>query len=277
MIAMRFKLAHIEARLQGLVEGSAAWLFPSKRHQANLVSRLLEAMYSGIKPGTDSVPVVPNLFTLTVNTSQVKAIQANHSLLEGLARTLQEAGEEFNLKFSGPVVIHILGENSIPLGDVRVAARNSRENLAQTSDLALDEWNEINALPLNAFLIVDGTRIFALQSTVINIGRRPDNQLFIDDPRVSRTHAQLRAVKGHYILFDLNSTGGTFVNGARINQFSLRPGDVISLSGVPLVYGQDTTGAGETQDYDPSLFRPTDIPPDPEVRISGESNFSESS
>jgi hypothetical protein len=270
MIAMKIKLAHIEARIQSLVEGSAAWLFPSKRHQANLASRLLEAMYSGVKPGVESLPVAPNLYTLTVNTTQVKAIMENRTLIEGLARMLKEAGQEANFKFPGPVAIHILGNDTIPLGDVRVVARNSRENLAQTSDLGLDQWDELNSLPLNAFLIVDGTRIFPLQSAVVNIGRRSDNQLFIDDPRVSRTHAQLRAVKGHYILFDLNSTGGTFVNGTRISKSSLRPGDVISLSGVPLVFGQDTTGAGETQDYDPSLSKPVDKPPDPGSKASRE-------
>lgn len=58
--------------------------------------------------------------------------------------------------------------------------------------------------------------------------------------RVSRTHAQLRAVHGHYVLFDLNSTGGTYVNGQRISQHALKAGDVISLSGVPLIYGEDT-------------------------------------
>jgi pSer/pThr/pTyr-binding forkhead associated (FHA) protein len=66
-----------------------------------------------------------------------------------------------------------------------------------------------------------------------------ENQLVIDDPRVSRTHAQLRAIKGRYVVFDLNSTGGTFVNGQRTSQSALYPGDVISLAGVTLVFGQD--------------------------------------
>jgi pSer/pThr/pTyr-binding forkhead associated (FHA) protein len=40
-------------------------------------------------------------------------------------------------------------------------------------------------------------------------------------------------------LFDLNSTGGTFVNGQRTSQTVLYPGDVISLAGVALIFGQD--------------------------------------
>jgi pSer/pThr/pTyr-binding forkhead associated (FHA) protein len=59
------------------------------------------------------------------------------------------------------------------------------------------------------------------------------------DPRVSRAHAQIRAIRGQYVLFDLNSTGGTMVNGRRVHQCALKPGDVISLSGVPLIYGEE--------------------------------------
>lgn len=86
---------------------------------------------------------------------------------------------------------------------------------------------------------MEGTKVFPLTQSVINIGRRLDNHIVIDDPRVSRRHAQLRAIRGWYILFDLNSTGGTYVNGQRVTQSILYPGDVISLAGVPLIYGQD--------------------------------------
>jgi pSer/pThr/pTyr-binding forkhead associated (FHA) protein len=88
-------------------------------------------------------------------------------------------------------------------------------------------------------LIVEGVKVFPLTTAVINIGRRLDNQLIIDDPRVSRNHAQLRSIKGRFVVFDLNSTGGTFVNGQRTSQSVLYPGDVISLSGVSLIFGQD--------------------------------------
>jgi pSer/pThr/pTyr-binding forkhead associated (FHA) protein len=88
-------------------------------------------------------------------------------------------------------------------------------------------------------LIIEGVKVFPLQQAVVSIGRRLDNTLVIDDPRVSRTHAQLRAINGLYVIFDLNSTGGTYVNGQRVSQNALYAGDVIWLAGVTLVYGQD--------------------------------------
>ena len=84
----------------------------------------------------------------------------------------------------------------------------------------------------------------------------------IDDPRISRSHAQLRAIKGRFVIFDLNSTGGTFVNAQRTSQSVLYPGDVISLAGVPLVFGQDNPPPrSDLADTDPlsnaSSERPT--------------------
>jgi pSer/pThr/pTyr-binding forkhead associated (FHA) protein len=57
------------------------------------------------------------------------------------------------------------------------------------------------------------------------------------------------------MIFDLNSTGGTFVNGKRVTQSMLYPGDVISLAGVPLIYGQETSVVGDTQE----LLPPQDL------------------
>lgn len=52
------------------------------------------------------------------------------------------------------------------------------------------------------------------------------------------------------MIFDLDSSGGTFVNEQRIQQCILYPGDVISLAGLPLVFGQDDTNLSETQKLD---------------------------
>jgi pSer/pThr/pTyr-binding forkhead associated (FHA) protein len=96
-------------------------------------------------------------------------------------------------------------------------------------------------------LIVDGVQIFSLNLTLVNIGRQAENHLVIEDPRVSRRHAQLRVIEGRFVVFDLDSTGGTLVNGKAIHQHRLSPGDVISLAGVPLVYGQEDIPPDSTQ------------------------------
>ena len=108
----------------------------------------------------------------------------------------------------------------------------------EKDDLQSGSGDDVSTIPEDAFVIIDGTRVIPLSQAVVNIGRRIENTLVVDDPRVSRTHAQLRAINGRYIIFDLNSTGGTFVNGERVKQSILYPGDVISLAGADLIYGQ---------------------------------------
>lgn len=49
---------------------------------------------------------------------------------------------------------------------------------------------------------------------VITIGRTPDNDVVIHDPKISRHHAQIvQHERGEYSIVDLKSTNGTYVNG----------------------------------------------------------------
>jgi hypothetical protein len=140
--------------------------------------------------------------------------------------------------------VRVEADQRLSPGEMVVRAQDSMQDISPTHGLRLEAEPAAEDPPVRAFLIVNGRDVFNLNGGVVNIGRRPDNHLVIDDARISRLHAQLRLVRGRYMLFDLESTGGTFINGERIRQHTLRPGDVISLAGVPLVYGQDDDSAG---------------------------------
>ncbi len=88
-----------------------------------------------------------------------------------------------------------------------------------------------------AFVIVDGKRVVPLEKAITNIGRKTDNDIVIAHENVSRYHAQIRKIKNHFVLLDLESTVGTSVNGKRVTQAFLKAGDVISVGGVPLIFG----------------------------------------
>jgi pSer/pThr/pTyr-binding forkhead associated (FHA) protein len=122
-------------------------------------------------------------------------------------------------------------------------AASHRLNQSGNADMEIDPDHEAetsDALPQNAVLILEGLKAYPLREALINIGRKLENHIIIDDPRISRVHAQLRAIKGHFVLFDLGSKGGTFVNGQRISEVMLYSGDVISLAGVTLIFAQDS-------------------------------------
>lgn len=95
------------------------------------------------------------------------------------------------------------------------------------------------SIPENVFLIFEGVKAIPLNQPVVSIGRSHDNTVVIDDPRISRHHLEIRVIQDNFVVFDLNSTGGTYVNGQRVNQGLLYPGDLISLAGVNLVFIQD--------------------------------------
>ncbi len=102
----------------------------------------------------------------------------------------------------------------------------------------IEGGDDIGAKMEEAFLIVNGVDLIPLKAAIVSIGRRTDNVLVVNDPRVSRSHAELRAVHGRYVLFDLHSSGGTYVNGTRIEHSVIYDGDVISLAGVHMIFRQ---------------------------------------
>ncbi len=61
------------------------------------------------------------------------------------------------------------------------------------------------------------------------IGRSSSCDLVLQDPNVSRRHAQLFFREGRWILVDLDSTNGTYINGVRVHRSELLPGDFLAL------------------------------------------------
>jgi hypothetical protein len=241
------RLTQIEMHLQALIEGSAARLFPA-HGQVDIPAQVVRAMKSAIQAGEAGDLLAPNLYVLTVHPAKAANLLENQSGLQDLALVIQQAGLEAGIIFTNPPVIKVSADPAHAIHEVVIEAIITPPNIGETKSLDQGLANDPGrTIPANAFLIVDGARIFPLNQTVINIGRRVDNHLSLEDPRVSRLHAQLRAINGQYVLFDLNATGGTFINGDRISKASLHPGDVISLAGVLLVFGQDAaTFSGDT-------------------------------
>lgn len=236
---MRKRLDLIEARLQSLIESSIA-LVARGDSQQRLAHELVEAAQASLRLDENQQAIAPDLYTIFLHPNSVSYWRAHPQLLERISQDLQQAAREYGIQFMHPPQIFLQMDDTIALDGLRVEATNQPEVSGHTAAFTLIPTAAIDSLPRNAFLIVDGERVFPLNHTVVNIGRRADNHLVLSDLRISRTHAQIRAVRGQYVLFDLNSTGGTMVNGRRVHQCALKPGDVITLSGVPLIYGEET-------------------------------------
>ena len=246
------KLDQLEARLQTLIEGHIARLLPAQLSKDDLMNKLVAAMQVGAQLGKDGNYLAPDTFFIQLNPQHITGLPSQEALLEELADLLQQAGDQADFQFARPPIINLIAEPEMGFEDSDIVARinNGVHDETLAIDMQADDEGAAN-VPPNAFMIVNGSQVFNLEATVINIGRKSDNELVIDDPRISRQHAQIRATRGRYVIFDLDSTGGTFVNGRRVTQCTLHPRDEISLAGVPLVYAQDELAADETQQYNP--------------------------
>jgi len=90
-----------------------------------------------------------------------------------------------------------------------------------------------------ALLFVENSKVYSFDKPVIRIGRARSNDLVVAHEKVSRKHAEIRYQDGRFLIRDLGSKGGTYVNGIQIETAELNKGDVITLASVHIVFGQD--------------------------------------
>lgn len=233
-------LQELEARLQALIEVDFLKLLPGKKLEDIIIQKLAAAIQHNILTLADGSGCAPDTYRLCLHPGAALQWDA-HILKEVLLHSITMVTREAGLQLRMAPTIQIVLDEAIASGDAQVSAFHQEESISKTTSLpgTEDTLNAPKCVNPNAFLIVEGVRVFALNQPVINIGRRLENQLVLDDPRVSRNHAQLRTLKEKFVVFDLNSSGGTFINGQRISQAVLLPGDVLSLAGVQLIFGQD--------------------------------------
>lgn len=72
--------------------------------------------------------------------------------------------------------------------------------------------------------------VYQLQDNVTSIGRSAENDIIVSDEAVSSQHAKIRIEDGKFVLYDLVTTNGTFVNGKRIVNQEIKENDEIRLA-----------------------------------------------
>jgi len=92
----------------------------------------------------------------------------------------------------------------------------------------------------SAYLVIN-SQIFPLESSVTRIGRKIENDLVIQDPLISRSHAEIRQQIDGFTLVDLNSTTGTHLNNQRITMHKLSSGDLFYLANIPIMFIEDNS------------------------------------
>ena len=123
------------------------------------------------------------------------------------------------------------------LGRIQVVARQGPiEHVLTRADQAT-----VDALrPGTALLVVlrgpnTGAR-FLLDDDEVSSGRHPDSDIFLDDVTVSRKHATFSRQDGRFVVRDVGSLNGTYVNRERIDETVLTTGDEVQIGKYRLVF-----------------------------------------
>lgn len=111
--------------------------------------------------------------------------------------------------------------------------------------------------PVARLVVLDGRhhRVVELIENPTRVGRAPDNHVALDDPGLSRCHCEFRRSETHWLLRDLDSFNGSFVNERMVTAHRLRSGDRIRVGSTVLYFesGEDASAAPADVDGDAQL------------------------
>jgi len=126
-----------------------------------------------------------------------------------------------------------------PEGDKEPPQADYGHTMVYTPDKAAPPPQDFMAKPRGrGYVTIDGKR-HLLAGERMTIGRSRECELMVDDPNVSRRHAEVRKTIEGWMIADLGSTNGVKVNGRRVHEEVLRPGDKITLGLVELGFDEE--------------------------------------
>ena len=238
-------LTRIEGLLEGLFEGEFTRVFRPRVQPAEIAKRLERSMEANQTVGVGKV-FVPNVYEAALNPRDFEAYERySESLGRELVVYLQERARDLGLTFISRPQVRLVSEPSVRSGSVAVRSwLQDPEQQEAGQELEFTQPIEISRTrrrePQQATLtVVAGAQAgqrFVLSPGRIQVGRGLDNQVVLEDSRISRNHAEFYMRGNEWYLRDLDSTNGTYVNGYGIRERALESGDRISHGGVELTF-----------------------------------------
>jgi hypothetical protein len=244
-------LRNIEAKLEGLVQGAFSRAFRSGVQPVELARKLAREMDQH-KAQSISRVYVPNQYTVWLSPQDRDEFSGYEAALtkELSDHLLEHARSEGLTLVTRPTVTFETddrlgaGEFGIQAQLLRTSDDDSQEpepaGFGQTMvyspgsiERPLEEEEPAPPRSERALLVGNGRRRM-LSGDRLVLGRSREADLVLDDPNVSRRHAELRREGEHWAIADLGSTNGVKVNGRRVERTELEPGDEIVLGTLEL-------------------------------------------
>lgn len=217
-------LQRFERRVENLVNGAFARAFKAEVQPVEVAAALARECDNRKAIVARGRTMVPNSFVVELGPHDFERLnQYAGALGTELSDLVRGHADEQGYAFLGPVTVALEGNADLDTGVFRVrsaalapgAGRAARRPRA---------WLEVG----------DGEH--PLTSPVTVVGRGSEADVRIDDPSVSRRHAELRLLEDGAILTDLGSTNGLVQAGKRVDQVRLGDGDVVELGSTRIVF-----------------------------------------
>src|SRR5829696_3020732 len=243
-------LRNIEAKLEGLVQGAFSRAFRSGVQPVELARKLAREMDQH-KAQSISRVYVPNQYTVWLSPQDREEFSGYETALtkELSDHLLEHARSEGLTLVTRPTVAFEtddrlgVGEFGIQAQLLRTSEDGSEEpepagfgqTMVYSPGSAERSLEEAPAPPRNdrALLVGEGRRRM-LSGDRLVLGRSREADIVLDDPNVSRRHAELRRAGERWSIADLGSTNGVKVNGRRVERTDLDAGDEIVLGTLEL-------------------------------------------
>jgi hypothetical protein len=225
-------LARFERLMEQAVEGSLRRVFPTSLQPVQLAKAAARAMEEAQVVGLSGTEV-PNAYRLRLAPDDMQRFaEYSTTLSRELSSYLVNYARERRLRPVGDPRVELVGDSKQRVGTVRAEARfvDVEPEHRVALEQAVEDTRQLRLQQARAS--VDATRTadanlwltdahglrFALEpeAAIVRIGRASDNDVAINNARVSRYHAHVRWVGSSWLVYDLESTNGTFVDGERL-------------------------------------------------------------
>jgi Protein of unknown function (DUF3662)/FHA domain len=241
-------LRNLESKIAGLVEGTFSRVFRSEVRPVELARKLAREMEEH-KSFSLSRTYVPNEYRVYLSPRDRQRFAGYEgALADELAGYLLEHARRERLTLTSRPAIEFetderlgLGEFGIQTGVVRVAEEEEEQPPPRSEEagrtmifsnagrLAEPLEERAQARAETALLLLNGKRLL-VGPTGVTLGRSRQCDVVLDDPNVSRQHAEIRPRGGSWVLTDLGSTNGSRINGRNVERSEVvRSGDEIEL------------------------------------------------